>query len=238
MDIMKRYEIEPGNRKRKKIRYNWISLNSSILFLFFFTYTALGQNVTDSITNSKESNIKEIKTNPIDTSIEHVKFDKMFTNIDTANQNENLKNPRRAGILSAICPGLGQAYNGKYWKIPVIYSILATMCFVIDNNQNSYMIFKNAYAGDTIPGINLKNYSRDQIKQKKDYYRRNRDLSIIVTFALYLMNILDASTDANLMNFDISEDLSLKIQPDYYNFYGYQKTQKNSSFGLKFVLSF
>ena len=140
--------------------------------------------------------------------------------------------PRKASLYSALLPGLGQAYNRKYWKIPIIYGGFAAFGYFIGWNHKNYKTARQAYSDltDTIPGtdsyMKLKqiiyydlNKPADvaSLKQgltsSQDYYRRNRDLLIIVTAAFYGLNIIDASVDAHFFNFDISDDLTFNWEP-------------------------
>lgn len=130
--------------------------------------------------------------------------------------------PRKAAIMSAVVPGLGQAYNGKYWKIPIIYAGFGTLYYFIDFNGNEYRTFRSAYnivaIGDTARYHTNKyiiryNANLEQLRQGRDYYRRNLELSWILTGMLYVLNILDATVDAYLYDFDINDNLSLQIQP-------------------------
>ncbi|RLD76077.1 MAG: hypothetical protein DRJ10_14180 [Bacteroidetes bacterium] len=145
------------------------------------------------------------------------------------------RDPRRAWWYSAILPGLGQAYNRKHWKIPIFYTVFLGTYFMIEDNSYKYKIHKEAYANFTESGPPVWNPSlnEDMLKDRKDFYRRNRDLGIIIGVIMYFMNIMDASVDASLMDFDISDDLSMRVSPeiDQLNI-----TQQNS-FGLKFVIT-
>ena len=134
------------------------------------------------------------------------------------------KNPphsaNKAALYSAILPGLGQAYNQKYWKIPVVYAGFGAMYYFISTNNAEYQKFKDAYAykSSTHPDPALYNnyvdkYPLTSLQDGKEYYRRNRDLSIIVTAFWYLLNITDAAVDAYLFDYDISPEISLKINP-------------------------
>jgi len=131
-----------------------------------------------------------------------------------------LHSPKRATIMSAILPGAGQAYNKKYWKIPVIYVGFATLGYFVASNNKDYKIYKDAYkyrldgdvtTTDDFVGI----YSDQDLVTLKNYYRRNRDLSVIGMCLLYTLNILDASVDAHLFYFNVNDDLSLNITPSY-----------------------
>lgn len=151
------------------------------------------------------------------------------------------KSPQRAALYSAILPGLGQAYNGKYWKIPIIYSIFTGMFFLARDNHVKYLDFRDAYINfddeAKKPTWVSSVYQKADLKDRKDFYKRNRDLNIIIGGIIYLLNILDANVDANLMYFDIGDDLGLNIQPDMNYFQTSQKNQNISGFGIKFVLS-
>lgn len=151
-------------------------------------------------------------------------------------QDEEIHSPKKATIYSAILPGLGQAYNKKYWKIPLIYIGFGAIVYFIDWNNDNYQLNKVAYQHftDTIPETNdylkLKGIegwdlesptSRDNFKtaltKRQDYYRRNRDLLFISMIGFYGLNIIDASVDAHLFNFDISDDLTFNWQPSMLN---------------------
>lgn len=140
--------------------------------------------------------------------------------------------PRKAAIYSAVLPGLGQAYNKKYWKIPLVYGGFAAFGYFIDWNNNFYKTSKNAYRDLTDGDDSTNSYLKlKQIKyydlnsptdvenlkrgllRSQDYYRRNRDLLVILTIAFYGLNIIDASVDAHFFNWDISDDLTLNWQP-------------------------
>ena len=230
--------IRSVNKKKLSLKKKLFSINCLFIISLFFLVSSecsFGQNLSDSL---KKDSVIILHPPVSDTIKKFTPVEKLFEGKDTSKYSAPKKNPKKAAILSAVLPGLGQAYNGKYWKIPIIYSIFATMYFIGEDNNNKYQLFKKAYAGEDVDAINREYYTEDRIKEYKDYYKRNRDLDIIIGFGLYLLNILDASVDANLMDYDISTDLSLKIQPEYKTFYGYQNLNRNSSFGLKFVLSF
>ena len=124
--------------------------------------------------------------------------------------------PAKAAFYSAILPGLGQAYNKKYWKIPLVYGAMGTsMYFYIDNNRK-YNQYRNAYKrrleGYTDDKFSFLDNSRLVAGQK--FYQRNRDLSALVTVGFYVLNIIDANVDAAIIQFNVNENLSFK--PDIY----------------------
>lgn len=125
------------------------------------------------------------------------------------------KSPHTASILSAVLPGAGQFYNEKYWKIPIVYGAMGTaLYFANDNNQN-YQNFKNALESRNKGELDQYNeiYSNTQLLTIIDFYQRNRDISYILLAAAYILNIVDASVDAHLFDFDINEDLSVSTKP-------------------------
>jgi hypothetical protein len=125
----------------------------------------------------------------------------------------------RAAIFSAALPGLGQAYNKKYWKIPIIYAGFAVFGYFIVTNNKELQTFKKAYIytanGDTsyIDNPYVGKYTQSQLEEGMNYYKRNRDLSIILGCLWYTLNILEAYVDAHFFDYDISEDISMRVCP-------------------------
>ncbi len=138
------------------------------------------------------------------------------TNPDST-AHESRKRSNRIALQSAMLPGLGQARNHKYWKIPIIYTGFGVLIYFIDANNDSYQTYKTAYLyrndNDATTVDDFPNYTSDDLKVRKDFYRRNRDLSYILTGVLYTLNIIDAYVDAQLKDFDVSDDLSLRTDP-------------------------
>ena len=142
-----------------------------------------------------------------------------------------------APVLFALVPGLGQIYNRKYWKLPIVYGGLMGCMYAVTWNNKNYKDYSTAYkdimydAAKNLENpdawskswqdltsmapedaINNSNF-KDQLKRQKDYFRRYRDLSIIITVGVYALSIVDAYVDAQLFDFDISPDLSLHLEP-------------------------
>jgi hypothetical protein len=137
---------------------------------------------------------------------------------DTDSIKVSLHSPRKATIYSAILPGLGQAYNKKYWKMPVIYGIAGVLTYFVVDNNKEYAHYKKAYKWrlDNDPSTidqYVNTYTDEDLRILKNYYRRNRDLSYIGLGLTYMLNIVDAAVDAHLFYFDVSDDLSLRIEP-------------------------
>jgi hypothetical protein len=148
--------------------------------------------------------------------------------------------PNRVVLHAAILPGMGQIANKKYWKLPILYGGAGTILFYIDYNNKKYQQFRNAYLEQkSLPESLWKdpltiNVSADNLNRGIDFYRRNRDLLMILLAGVYFIQIVDAYVDAQLMDFDISEDLTFRIQP------GLMPDGYTSSinYGLKFVFIF
>lgn len=149
-------------------------------------------------------------------------------------------NPTKAVIYSAIFPGLGQIYNRAYWKLPIVYGGFMGCIYAITWNNRNYKDYSTAYfdlmndvknypdspdkwsnswqdiakkmGRDPEQFIKTTSY-QDIIKRQKDYFRRYRDLSIIITVGVYAICMIDAYVDAQLFDFDISPDLSMRVEP-------------------------
>ncbi len=136
-----------------------------------------------------------------------------------------VSNVKKATTLACIFPGAGQIYNHSYWKVPFVIGGFASMIYCIDWNNRGYQRFKKAYSlladyeqhpelypdgpTDEFHG----RYSASFIRNLRNNYRRNRDLCIIITGALYILQIVDAHVDAHLKDYDISDDLSMNLEP-------------------------
>lgn len=138
--------------------------------------------------------------------------------------------PTRAVWLSALFPGLGQIYNRRYWKLPIVVGGFLGLTYATTWNNNMLNDYTKAYGDAMDSDPNTKSYmdfypptTREEdinmdwlkrvLKSKKDFYRRNRDLCIISMVGLYLLCMVDAYVDASLANFDITPDLSMKVKP-------------------------
>lgn len=121
--------------------------------------------------------------------------------------------PAKAAFYSAILPGLGQAYNGSYWKIPLVYAAIGTSTYLyIDNNQK-YNTYRDAYKR-RLAGYQDDEFidflTEDDLIEAQKLFRQNRDFSLMFIIGFYILNIIDANVEAHLDQFSISEDLSFK----------------------------
>jgi Family of unknown function (DUF5683) len=136
--------------------------------------------------------------------------------------------PKKAAIRSALLPGLGQIYNKKYWKLPIVYGALGTCAGVFLFNLGSYRETKFAYRVKYNMRVNrtdsalfpkiktaLKPLSEESLRFYRNQYRRDIDYSALFFLILWGLNVVDASVDAHLKSFDVSPDLSLRFKPGY-----------------------
>lgn len=154
-------------------------------------------------------------------------------------KDSSYQNPQKAAIYSAILPGLGQIYNKKYWKVPIIYIGFSTFAYFIFYNQKEYEKWRKAY--EDYPDYDLEYdfpLTLDQIDRTKNSYRRYRDLSIIGTAGFYILQILDATVDAYLFDWDISDNLSLKLEPALIHSPSLISTPANNTLALRASFSF
>jgi hypothetical protein len=126
--------------------------------------------------------------------------------------------PFKATMMSVALPGLGQVYNGKWWKVPLIYGGFGGLIYSSVINDLNCRTYKEAYLVriDDDPATTdqfVGRYSDANLKELVSFYQRNRDLSLIFTGVLYALNIIDASVDAHLKDFDVTDDLTLKVRP-------------------------
>lgn len=201
-------------RRKNSIRYSgkWIyrvnkmKIVSSLLFIIAisFSVNSFGQQTTTASANDSSVIIKKDSTKK-----------KVFS-------------PRVAAIRSAIFPGLGQIYNKKYWKLPIVYGALGISAGVFFYNLKNYKNTRFAYKvkynmrvhfTDSLlyPQIKdeLKPLSEESLRFYRNQFRRDIDYSAIVFLLLWGLNVVDATVDAHLKSFDVSPDLSLQIKPGH-----------------------
>lgn len=148
-----------------------------------------------------------------------------------ANKTVSVHSPRKATVYSAVLPGMGQIYNRKYWKVPLVYGGFAALGYFINFNNEEYVKYRQAYSDIIDDDPNTISFTRlnanpdflkdemrgqftDRLRGEKDRWRRYRDLVVIGTAVFYAVNIIDASVDAHFFNFDISDDLTINWAPD------------------------
>lgn len=163
---------------------------------------------------------------------------------------------KRAMWLALVLPGAGQIYNRKYWKLPIIYGGFVGCAYAMSWNNQMYHDYSKAYLdimdddpntqsynqflhlGAQIDASNIERY-KEIFRKRKDRYRRWRDMSMFVMIGVYAFSVIDAYVDASLSEFDISDDLSLRVEPTVIN--NNQRTRnplRSSTLGLQCSLTF
>lgn len=222
------------------------------ILLFVGISCLSAQEVEPSVTPAERISFKEAQ--PIgalttDTmSLTDKEIDRLFWQPD----------PMRAVWLGAVVPGLGQIYNRSYWKLPIVYGGLMGCVYAITWTNNQYDSYKQAYRdiyydiqhgtlsespdksyiailpeGYTISSMGGASTYQSRLKEWQNASRRNRDMSILATIAVYALSLIDAYVDAQLFNFDISNDLSLDVSPQLYYDMQNQRTTE-----VKLAISF
>lgn len=190
--------------------------------LIFFSFSDISAQKSDTTFVSLSSETKKVKVRKAEDDLFH--------------------SPRKAALYSAVLPGLGQIYNRKYWKTPIVYAGFGTLGYFVYFNSTNYVKYRDAYIDFTDGNPGTTSYYRlistamdpgtydkevypnsynqqaydwmeEQLKNGMQFYKRNRDLSIIGIAGWYIFTILDAVVDAQLFRFDVDPDLSLRVLP-------------------------
>ena len=198
--------------------------SNSYFFLFFFLFflsVASAQQDSLLVTPEKKSK-KELKRDQKEKEYEPY----------------NALAPAKAAFYSAVLPGLGQAYNGSYWKIPIAYAGIGTGVYFYLENDKQYDRYRDAYkdrlAGriDEFTVNGVQNISTDRLVDAQEFYQKNKEISILVTVGVYILNIIDANVEAHLRQFNVDEDLSVKPNLDFNSLSG------KTNYGLTLNYSF
>lgn len=196
--------------------------------LFLVLFIALGflqftwsQTETDSLISNKDEKVILIRDTIVSRQIDPLA-------------------PSKAAFYSAILPGLGQAYNKKYWKIPIVYAAIGTGVYLYINNTDQLNRYRDAYKS-RLAGFNTDEFwgtdangiplaapriENDGLIRAQQTFRRNQELSLLVTIGLYALNIIDANVDAHLMQFNVDENLAVKPH------YKYNQMDNTTDLGL------
>ena len=167
--------------------------------------------------------------------------------------------PKRAMWLAIVVPGAGQIYNRKYWKLPIFYGGFLGCYYAMRWNNMMYRDYSQGYMDLMDGNLETQSYNQfmhlgmridesnatdvqrysNKFKRRKDYYRRYRDMSAFILIGVYALSVIDAYVDASLSEFDISEDLSMKVSPTFMRNEGYSLNPvKSTSLGIHCSLTF
>ena len=172
-----------------------------LLTIFFYNKSIAQQKTDTAITKRTDSTSR-----------------KNILSLDTSAKKFN---PKVATFRSAVLPGWGQAYNKKYWKIPIIYAALGITAGVFNYNLKTYKKLKKAVIlrsdsdllNDTLVDPEYIHISTEAIRSNRNAFRQNIDYSVLFFIAFWALNIVDATVDAHLKDFNVTPDLSLKLKP-------------------------
>ena len=185
--------------------------------------------VIDSLKLLEERQKIENMEAPVDTAALVRKNDSIQKAMAAETKPRFIPNSNRAIWLALVIPGGGQIYNRKYWKLPIVYGGFVGCAYALTWNNRMYKDYSQAYLDIMDDDPDTKSYEdflphgmsaegmEDTFKKRKDFYRRNRDLSIFCFIGVYILSVIDAYVDAELSDFDISKDLGLQIQPVIFN---------------------
>jgi hypothetical protein len=187
---------------------------SSLFFLLF-----------SSITFAQDDK----KTEEVDTSLMVVQ-----DSIKTKKRPLDVLAPSKAAFYSAVLPGLGQAYNKKYWKVPLVYAAIGIPVYLYIKNDKDLDLYRDAYKR-RLAGFDddqFQNVSNDGLVRAQQTLRRNKELALLVAIGMYALNIVDANVDAHLLQFNVDEDLSLRPH------FRYNQMENNTNLGVTLNFKF
>lgn len=178
---------------------------SVIILLLFIPSRGHAQASLDSVQKIDNNNSQSIK----------VSKEQSPASIAATKDKSKQHNPKKAALYSALLPGAGQLYNKQYWKIPVVYVGVGVAVYFYTENQKNYRRYRKAYISRLDPTLPDEEPLRsvEELKILQDEYKRWLDLTSLFTAVGYTLQILDAVVFANLKDFDISQDISLRLQP-------------------------
>lgn len=187
--------------------------------------------LTDSLAKRNQEELKLLEA-PIDTMALAMKSDSIQKEVPQPKK-RFIPDSNRSLWLAMVLPGAGQIYNRKYWKLPIVYGGFVGCAYALNWNNKMYKDYSQAYLDIMDDDPNTKSFQdflppsydisgeedrfKEIFRKRKDAYRRQRDLSIFCFIGVYVLSIIDAYVDAELSDFDITKDLSLKVEPALFN---------------------
>lgn len=196
-------------------------MNKNLCFLFFaLLFLQIGF--------SQEEKEKKIKKEPqpkeVDSLAQNLEGEGITFEEVTQRESVNPLAPSKAAFYSAILPGLGQIYNKRYWKAPIVWGAIGTGIYVYSYNNTEYRRARNAFkrrlagfSDDEFYDLNNDgagpDISNEALQEAQENTQRDRDLSLVITIALYALNIIDANVDAHLKQYNVDDKLAVDFQP-------------------------
>lgn len=199
-------------------------ITRAVVFFLFVTLSQTGFFLSAQTTNNNDS----LK----------VTSDSTTTQIKKTPKIKKPTVPWKAALMSGFVPGLGQLYNRKYWKAPIVWGALGVTGYFLVDQHIQFIKFRDAYrswVNDSVilPGFEQYSYNPNSLKIQRDNYERTRNILTIVAAVLWTLNIVDAAVDAHLSTFDVGPNLSMRIQPATFNTAFYNQP----AIGVSFTLS-
>lgn len=187
-------------------------MNKNLLFLFFallFLHIGFSQE--------KEERVKEEpQPQEVDSLAQKMEGEGITFEEVTKRERVNPLAPSKAAFYSAVFPGLGQIYNKRYWKAPIVWGAIGTGIYVYSYNNTEYKRARNAFkrrlAGFTDDEF-FGRISDEALEGAQENTQRDRDLALVITIALYALNIIDANVDAHLKQYNVDDNLAVDFQP-------------------------
>lgn len=150
--------------------------------------------------------------------------------------------PSKAAFYSALLPGMGQVYNKRYWKVPIVLGAIGGSIYMYTFNNDNYQRFRTAFkrrqAGFTDDEFNgegtLPFFDVDRLQNQQERFQRDRDLWLVVAIGMYALNIVDANVDAHLKQFNIDDDLSIDFEP----YFDLNQVTNSPNYGMALILKF
>lgn len=205
-------------------------VNKGILLVFCF-FTGLLAAQTDSIPKPSDAD-----------SLNQTLRGKGVRFEDVVKQKINPLAPSRAAFYSALLPGLGQAYNKRYWKIPLVYGAIGTGIYAYSFNNSQYNRYRDAFKS-RLAGLTSDEFygpgptpfvSDEALEDAQERFQEDRDLSLLITILLYALNVIDANVDAHLKQYNVNEELSI----DFHPFLERDPFMQNPYYGMAFQIKF
>jgi len=217
---------------------NYLLLFSTLLLFINFSYS---QEEQDSIPKTE---IDSVQADLADKGVvirDSVSFKK-------AKKEFNPLAPSKAAFYSAVIPGLGQIYNKRYWKVPIVWGAIGGSAYMYAWNNNQYQSFRTAFkrrqAGFTddeyydINGDNAvgddPDLDTDDLEYQQERFQSDRDLWLVAAIGLYALNIVDANVDAHLKQFNIDDDLSIDFEP----YLDFNQVTNSPNYGMALIIKF
>lgn len=203
-------------------------------FLLSFLFVAFGWAQEETVNDQKLDSLQtDLRGKGI------VVQDSMFTK----RKEINPLAPSKAAFYSAVLPGLGQIYNKRYWKVPIVYAVMGTGVYAYIYNNNNYNLFRTAFkrkrAGfdpNEVFAPQTPNFSDEALQDGQERFQRDRDLALLVTIIMYALNVVDANVDAHLKQFNVDENLSMNM--DIKPYLDYNEITASPTFGMALTIKF